>query len=195
MVGRRPGVYRCLSLPVRRTGSAVLGEVKHEASGRRLVSVIRGLHGRVPSVYLEAALVANFPKRARRRRRRIVRFVSALRFSHLKTFACSPRRSAPTTAFRSRVSRRIGRSHRTSVVRLRRRVTFSGTRSVVKERILIVVRNGITSRGTCIKEACHSTPGMSNLVFVGASMRLVSKSFTGIGIAKTLSCSLVKRLV
>lgn len=171
-----------------------MGEVKEEAARTRLIRVMGGLHHRVPSVILHAALVSKFPKRARRSRRRLVNFISRVRFSHLKMFACSPRRSAPTTAVPSRITRRIGRSEHSRVVRLRRRVSCSGKASHVKRRLLIVVRKGITSRDTCVNEACKSTPGISNCVFIRAKRLLVAKSFTGMHIANTLRCSLVKRL-
>ncbi len=140
-VGGRRGLVGCLSVPVRRTGTSVLGGVGHGKDGTSLSTLVGGVETGVPRVALEAALVANFPSRARRRFARLYRFMGRAHFSHLNYFTCSPRRSAITTRVRSRVSRRAGISHTRGVVRVRVNVTLGGGRRGVNDVARIVVRN------------------------------------------------------
>lgn len=143
----------CVSVPVRRYGSSVLEHVGHHNSGRRLATLVAGVERGVPSIILHAALVANFPNRARRRFSRLSRFIGRVGFSELNYFTCSRRRKAPTTRFPSRISRRVEGGHNRVVVRRRCGVFRGLGRSGVNGAVHYIIRNCSNCASDCCNEA------------------------------------------
>lgn len=105
------GVYGRLRLPIRSKDDQVLGLVGHRCSGRRCLTLTRGVHGTIPSVSLAASVVINFPNRARRSFRRALSIMEGIHCSDTFAFVCSGHAKAPTTMVRSRVPRSIMGSH------------------------------------------------------------------------------------
>ncbi len=94
MVTSSGGLYRCVSVPLRRSRSTILTTVHEGMSKTRAHTLIRGFHDLMPSVILHAAVVIKRPKRKRGRFSDLVSFVHRCHFRHLNTFTCSRRRKA-----------------------------------------------------------------------------------------------------
>lgn len=134
---------------------------------------------RMPNVRLHAALVINRPKRARRSFRRLIRFMGRTHFRHVNTFTCDRRRKACSFGrCASSVSPRIGRSHLSCLVHVRRNVSTRIGNSGVKGMFGIVVSQ--RRRSFCINHARFSSPRISPRVLISGRGLLVPKVFCGI---------------
>lgn len=188
-------MYGCVSVTLRRVDSGVLRGVHHRIAGSRACGLVRRFHRRIPNVRLHAALVIKRPKRARTSFRRLGRFIHGIHFSEVKTFTCSRRRKAcTTTRCRSSVPRRIGRTHLSRLVSVRRNVSKRLDTRGMNERVGMVVSQ-LRNR-CCVKHARFSSPRISPRILVRhKSETLRVNGFCRMRVMGSSSFSLFKQVV
>ena len=165
VMSREPSVCRYIDIPLQHASPDVLKRMNRPSDPEAFASLIGRLRSALPGIAVRTTFLVGFPGETEDDFRRLLEFISRMRFDRAGVFEYSREEGTPAAEFLPQVPRSVKRERVKRAVLLQKGISREINESMVGEEIETLIES-VEPSGTCVGRTYRDAPEVDGRIFV-----------------------------